>query len=130
MLSELTVPVLVRDETVAVLNIESTRVNAFAKDDQTLLETLAAHVGSAISRLREAGALREAVSLHRATLESTADGILVIDRKGKVAAFNRRFGEMWRIPEPLLETRDEAKLLQFVMKQLDDPKQFLDKVQQ
>jgi PAS domain S-box-containing protein len=130
MLSELTVPVLVRDETVAALNIESTRADAFTKDDQVLLETLAAHVGSAISRLREAEALREAVSLHRATLESTADGILVVDRKGKVTAFNHRFGEMWRIPESILQTRDDMTLLGFVFEQLEDPRQFLEKVQE
>jgi PAS domain S-box-containing protein len=130
MLSELTVPVLVQYETVAVLNIENTRVDAFTEDDQVLLETLATHVASAVSRLKEEEALRESVSLLSATLESTADGILVVDKEGKVSTFNRRFAEMWRIPEPLLETRDDAKLLQFVMNQLDDPKQFLDKVQQ
>jgi PAS domain S-box-containing protein len=130
MLSELTVPVLVQFETVAVLNIENTRVDAFTEDDQMLLETLARHVASAISRLREKEALRESVSLHRATLESTADGILVVDRAGKVTAYNRRFGEIWRIPEPLLEAKDDAKLLQFVLDQLEHPEQFLEKVQQ
>ena len=130
MLSELTVPVLVQYETVAVLNIENTRVDAFTEDDQVLLETLATHVASAVSRLKEEEALRESVSLLSATLESTADGILVVDGEGKVSIFSRRFAEMWRVPEPLLETRDDAKLLQFVMNQLDDPKQFLDKVQQ
>jgi PAS domain S-box-containing protein len=130
MLSELTVPVLVQYETVAVLNIENTRVDAFTEDDQVLLETLATHVASAVSRMKEEEALRESVSLLGATLESTVDGILVVDREGKVSAFSRRFAEMWRIPEPLLEARDDAKLLQFVMNQLDDPKQFLEKVQQ
>jgi PAS domain S-box-containing protein len=47
-----------------------------------------------------------------------------------VSAFNRRFGDMWRIPEPLLETKDDAKLLQFVLDQLEDPVEFFTKVQQ
>jgi len=130
MLSELTVPVLVDNESAAILNVENTRVDAFGEDDQMLLETLATHVASAISRLREEEALRKSVSLHRATLESTADGILVVDRNGKVSTFNRRFAEMWCIPEPLLEAKDDAKLLQFVLDQLEHPEQFLDKVQQ
>jgi PAS domain S-box-containing protein len=74
-------------------------------------------------------ALRESVSLLSATLDSTADGILVVDREGKVSTFSRRFAEMWRIPEPILETKNNAKLLQFVTNQLADPDQFLEKAQ-
>jgi diguanylate cyclase (GGDEF)-like protein len=38
----------------------------------------------------------------RATLESTADGILVTDLQGRVRAFNRRFAALWQLPESLL----------------------------
>ncbi|MGA2238964.1 MAG: PAS domain S-box protein [Candidatus Bathyarchaeia archaeon] len=100
------------------------------RDRQGSVATVLA-VTREVTELKKADeALRESVSLLRATLESTADGILVVDREGKVSTFSRRFAEMWRIPEPLLETKDHAKLLQFVMNQLDDPKQFLEKVQQ
>jgi PAS domain S-box-containing protein len=74
-------------------------------------------------------ALRESVSLLSATLDSTADGILVVDKEGKVSAFSRRFAEMLRIPETILKTKDNAKLLQFVMNELEDPKQFLERAQ-
>ncbi len=72
----------------------------------------------------------QVLSLLRATLESTADGILVVDRAGRVAAFNTKFAELWRIPEPLLATRDDAKLLEFVRDKLADPEAFLAKVRQ
>jgi len=52
MLSELAVPVVVDAETVAVLNAESIRLDAFSSEDQRLLETLAAHVGSEMHRLK------------------------------------------------------------------------------
>ena len=42
------------------------------------------------------------VSLLRATLESTADGILVVDRSGRIVLFNQRFREIWNIPEGVL----------------------------
>lgn len=130
MLSELAVPVVLDKESVVVLNVESKRLKAFTEEDQRLLETLASHVASAISRLRREGALQEAASLHRATLESTADGVLVVDRNGMVVTFNRIFAEMWKIPKRLLKTRDDAKLLAFVLDQLEDPNQFLGKVQE
>ena len=45
----------------------------------------------------------------RATLESTADGILVTDLAGRMRSFNQRFAALWGIPEDLLNERnDEA----------------------
>jgi len=52
MFSELAVPVIVHGETTAVLNVENVRLGAFSDEDQRLLETLAAHVGSEMQRLK------------------------------------------------------------------------------
>ena len=56
-LSELDVPVKVKDRVVAVLDAGSTELNAFTQEDRRLLETLAMHVASAFMRIR-AGAER------------------------------------------------------------------------
>jgi diguanylate cyclase (GGDEF)-like protein len=45
----------------------------------------------------------------QATLEATADGILVTDTAGRVRAFNRRFGELWALPAELLQQRQDAR---------------------
>jgi len=74
-------------------------------------------------------ALREGEELLRATVESTADGILVVDEKGRVTHTNKRFAQMWQIPDELIRTREDKKLLDFVLGQLKEPEVFLSKVQ-
>lgn len=46
----------------------------------------------------------------RATLESTADGILVTDVNGDVRNYNRHFGALWDVPEDLLLKRNDRAL--------------------
>jgi PAS domain S-box-containing protein len=72
--------------------------------------------------------LRQSISLLTATLESTADGILVVDKDGKVSSVNNKFLVMWRIPGSLAALGDDNKLLAFVLDQLKDPEGFMEKV--
>lgn len=74
--------------------------------------------------------LRKTVSLLNATLESTADGILVVEPSGKIAIFNRRFLEMWRIPEEIVASRDDDQAISFVLEQLKFPERFMGKVRE
>src|SRR5258708_14834822 len=71
---------------------------------------------------------RKSSSLLRATLESTADGILVVDNLGKITTCNRQFAEMWRIPPAVLSSGNDAEALDFVLDQLKDPGRFREKV--
>ncbi|MFF2345199.1 EAL domain-containing protein [Pseudarthrobacter sp. NPDC058119] len=68
--------------------------------------------------------LREAMSLLTATLESTADGILVIANDGSVAGFNDQFLSMWRIPPELMEGDSEDPIMRVVVEQVADPVAF------
>jgi PAS domain S-box-containing protein len=74
-------------------------------------------------------ALRESKEVLRATIESTADGILVVNDKGQIICTNERFVQLWRIPEELIKERKDNKLLNFVLDQLKEPEAFLSKVQ-
>ena len=72
--------------------------------------------------------LEDALSLLHATLDATADGILVVDLEGQITSTNRRFGEIWSIPQSILDTRDDAAALGFAIGQLADPDGFVRKV--
>ena len=72
--------------------------------------------------------LRETLSLLNATFESTADGLLVVDLAGHIVSFNRKFAELWRIPDSILETKDAPRTIAFVLEQLADPQGFITKV--
>lgn len=73
-------------------------------------------------------AARKALSLLTATLESTADGILVVDTRGRITSYNNKFLEMWRISESRVTSGDDGQLLELVLDQLEDPHGFLAKV--
>jgi len=60
-------------------------------------------------------ALEHTLSELRATLESTSNGILVIDWKGKIDSMNRLFGKLWAIPDDLLNWQDDAGILDFIV---------------
>jgi len=72
--------------------------------------------------------LRDGRELLRATLESTADGILVVSEEGRATHTNARFAEMWRIEPDLLQRGDDDELLAYVLDQLTNPEAFLKKV--
>jgi len=81
--------------------------------------------------------LKQSVSLLRATLESTADGILVVDQQGRIEDYNQRFAELWHfapgaLPRtgagtPLVERSDENAIAH-VLAQLEDPEAFIARV--
>ena len=75
-------------------------------------------------------ALRQSLSLLQATLESTADGLLVVDLQGRIVTFNRRFAEMWRIPDELLQSEEDEKAIAFVLDQLAAPDVFVSRVRE
>jgi len=72
--------------------------------------------------------LRTALSLLKATLDSTADGVVVVDRDGNVTGVNGRLSEMWHVPDDRmalqLDRPADERSLNFVFDQLVDPDAF------
>ena len=68
------------------------------------------------------------VSLLQATLESTTDGILVVDGAGRIVTHNTRFTEIWGLPPEVLAEGSDGGALEHVRDQLEDPTGFLERV--
>jgi len=79
-------------------------------------------------RKRNEEKLSHTLSLLDATIESTADGILVVDMQGRIVKYNQKFAEMWNIPRHILESRDDTHALSSILQQLKDPKGFMNRV--
>lgn len=57
----------------------------------------------------------------QATLESTGDGILVTDMAGRIRGFNRRFAQMWGMPEDLLLAHQDTAVFDWMRRSVVDP---------
>ncbi|HZH17698.1 MAG TPA: ATP-binding protein [Archangium sp.] len=79
---------------------------------------------------RARGDLEQTVSLLRATLDSTADGVIVMTQDWRVTAFNGRFQELWNIPAALLEGRDGKALSAHMRPQIENAEQIHLRTQQ
>lgn len=59
-----------------------------------------------------------------AQVESTLDGILVVNREAKIILRNKRFDEIFRVPEHIIEGGDDAKARDWVTNRVKDREQF------
>jgi PAS domain S-box-containing protein len=73
-------------------------------------------------QLRFQNALLEAQS------EASDVGIVVISPEGEIVSANRRFGELWEIPQEVLNTRSNEAAMEVVKGQVVDPDGFVDRL--
>ena len=125
------IPLKTSSRTIGVLVLQHYSVeNVYREEHLQFLDSIGSQVANVIERKRAENELEISHSLVSATLESTADGILVVDKSGKITNFNSKFVELWRIPESILQMRDDETMLAFVLNQLKEPEQFMNKVQE
>ena len=61
-------------------------------------------------------------------LEASIDGILVVDTKGGILSNNKRFADLWSIPNDVIESKSDELVLRSLMEKLENPEEYIDKV--
>ncbi len=106
---------------------------AHGKGDKSLPQSVSFHPGLAVrSRHDEEIAMRKLIeqpisSIH-INLESDDDGILVIGNDGEVVSFNRKFQELWSMPDEIAQTKNDKAFIAYILNQLADPQAFISHV--
>jgi len=67
---------------------------------------------------------RHSLALLQATFDSTADGILAVDIDGSIVTYNRKFQQMWEIPDAVVRLRNDDAIVAFILDRLVDPDGF------
>jgi PAS domain S-box-containing protein len=106
------------------------RTLALREANELLLETNRELAREVEARKAAVEVSIQSISLLKATLESTADGILVVDRAGRIIDFNERFLELWHITRDVMVSLDDDRALTYLMKQLRNPDEFVAKVRE
>jgi PAS domain S-box-containing protein len=108
----------------------------FFKDKEiALLEEAAADISFALDNfVREAARRQAEIELRwktaflEAQVDSSLDGILVVDAQGKKILQNQRMGELWKIPPEIAGNTDDNVQVEFVTNRTKHPRVFADKV--
>ncbi len=116
------IPLRVSPKTIGVMVLQHyENENMYDEGHLKFLDSIASQVANVIERKRAEDELEQSVSLLTATLESTEDGILVLDKSGEIVNYNCKFAELWRISESVLEMHDGKKLMSIIKDQLKEP---------
>ncbi len=91
----------------------------------------AGFIGTAIN-IQEQKATIEILEYRRILLETynqaNLNGVLLVDSKGKILSYNKRFIEIWNMPQHIIDAEDDEAALAHAMTQLVEPEQFFEKV--
>jgi PAS domain S-box-containing protein len=93
----------------------------------TLLETAASVLQV---RQRAEQEIRRALVVMRATLESTVDGILVIDDQGKITDFNERYIDIWKVPREVVRASPARNLWELASHNFVEPQRFVVRIEE
>jgi len=86
--AELVIPLLVQDHLIGVLDLQATKVDAFSKEDVSVLESIASYIAFIIDRKKRDEALRLSEERYRSFVECSQGGVFIIDHAYRIIYAN------------------------------------------
>jgi PAS domain S-box-containing protein len=129
-------PLKVDGQAVGVFTLYASVPDFFEGDELSLLNEMAMDISHALevdrhekNRQKAEEELRWRTAFFEAQVDSSLDGVLVVDSTGKKILQNRRMKEMLDIPANIADDPDDAQQLQFAKRFVKNPAQFIEKVE-
>ncbi|MDP9193543.1 MAG: EAL domain-containing protein [Acidobacteriota bacterium] len=104
------------------------RLSRFLRARQTLARMVSNIRGSGRANRVITDDLRTSVAILKAQQEATLEGTLVVDTKGKILSYNRRFLDIWKIPDSVAAKADDNELLGYAGNSVADWQSFIELV--
>jgi PAS domain S-box-containing protein len=105
------------------------------KNEQGIIEGVMAFghdVTDQVNARQKTEEVKERLNFRNALFEAqnatSPDGMLIVDAKGKILLYNRRFTEIWNMPQEILDGQDDSAALRHAMTLLIDPQGYIDRV--
>jgi len=128
--SFINIPIIVSNKFIGYIGFDATKKQTEWSDEVVNAFNLTGEIiGNTLERKWAEEEILFKNTLLETQKESSIDGILVVDGKKKVISYNKRFVEMWNIPDELLAAKDQKKLLVHALAQLEKPDEFKKKVE-
>ncbi|HEY3227443.1 MAG TPA: PAS domain-containing protein [Planctomycetota bacterium] len=122
-------PILLGAEILGVLEFFSPEIRPPDVDLLQMIAGVGSQVGQFIERRRAEQELRFQKSVLESQSEASIDAILLVSPEGRILSFNRRFVQLWGIPDEVLRTRSDEAALDSVMDKLARPEEFRSRVE-
>jgi signal transduction histidine kinase/CheY-like chemotaxis protein len=121
---------------VGVMGLYAAETGFFDADEMKLLDEMAMDISYALEvnrhdeeRRQAEDGLRWRTAFFEAQVESSLDGVLVIDSQGRKILQNRRVNELFKIPRHIYESQDDDVHRQYVATIIKDPVKFETEIQ-
>lgn len=92
--SQISVPIINQQKMAGILTVISDKVGAFTSDDMSLLVILASRLSSVIDNINLYRQIVKERNIAENILESSPNGIITVDNRGRVISINRKAEEL------------------------------------
>jgi PAS domain S-box-containing protein len=130
--SSLIVPLVARDRVIGALSLVTSRESGrlLGEEDLALAFEVAGRAAVAVENARLFAHTEFQRTLLESQGEASLDGLLVVAPDGRILSANRRFAEIWGIPDEVLAEGQDAAALAVATTKVADPERFVTRVRE